>query len=893
MFYYQDSWQVSSVSPVFVLSSGGTRITLSGSGFSRRGDAQCRFGENLEPSIVTPTSYAYVISSEELICNVPPSGLQAGEFGSARVFLAASTNDFQWTGVSVNYVPVMVITFVRPRHIDEQGGQSLRIGGNNFPDLPGLACRFAGDSFGASVSALWISPTEVRCITPSLPPGKVLLDMTFNGKDFVAAPEMLEVEAKLTITAMSPLLGPKRGGTEVTITGTGFGSVYAIQDEKGTGHGLSCLFGDYAAFAIPASSEQITCYSPPGFDNSGMDKHGSVPVAIVRHHDDEAATVHSSRTVSTPFKFLYLRDMVLTAGKPDRGPSAGGTRVALTGLRDEVTFIRAAGVEPELRCRFGSVREITIFTTCRDEKGEASICCTSPPIVGNTLINATVSVSLNGGADFLPSKVQFYYYETPLIVSVSPSAVSVQGGTLVTLEGRHFPCTKKVECVFGSGSVSVEGTWVSSTILRCESPPHRIGFTTVSAVFNGLDVSPSAALLEYQEVLSISSISPSDAAVASGTEVTLLGTGFVNSSLLCFRWRVSSRDGFTVEPWYTSAVEFVNSTAAKFSAPYVAADDSEDVVVLELAISNNGLDFTRTDTTARLPIAGRPRVSDISPRYVSASGGVALSITGGGFVRTATSCRFGPRQLHDSSVSFTDDTVALIKAQVSNSTHLTCVTPEATPGKYFVEVVTGVRQNNASARNMSAASEAPDPRATAGFTIIHRYNLTSIEPMILPESGGIFVAIEGYNLTQTGLETCRFGGTKVVNATWWNSSLVTCEAPPTPPGVTAVELSLTAYEWMLVPVRVRFEPDRFVYSLTPTAGPSSGGSQVIVTGVGFADSSGGHYRAEFFCSFGGVEVSGRDSLKSAVQRITRRYIFAISRKTSTPLYLSLNLKGRP
>lgn len=761
--------------------------------------------------------------------------------------------------MSVNYVPAMAITFVMPRHIDEQGGQILSIGGNNFPDLPGLACRFAGGSFGATVSALWISPTEVRCITPSLPPGRVLLDMTFNGKDFVAAPETMEVEAILTITTMSPLLGPKRGGTEITITGTGFGSLYVKQAEKGSGHGLSCLFGDYAAFAIPASSEQITCYSPPGFVNSAMDKYGSVPVAIVRHYEDEAATLHSSRTVSTPFKFLYLRDMVLTTGKPERGPSAGGTRVALTGLRDEVTFVRAAGVEPELRCRFGSDREVTIIATCGDEKREESICCISPPMVGNMPINVTVSVSLNGGVDFIPSEIQFYYYETPSIVSVSPSAVSVQGGTLVILEGRHFPRTKKVECVFGSGSVSVEGTWVSSKILTCESPPHRMGFTTVSAVFNGVDVSPSFALLEYQEALSISSISPSDAAVASGTEVTLLGTGFVNSSLLCLRWRVSSRGGFTVEPWYTSAVEFVNSTAAKFNAPYVAVDDSEDVMVLELAISNNGLEFTRIDTAARLSIAGRPRVSNVYPRYVSASGGVILFITGGGFVRTATSCRFGPHQLHDSSVSFADDTVVLIKAQVRNSTHLTCVTPEATPGRYFVEVVTGVHQNNAS-----AALGALDPRATADFTVIHRYNLTSIEPTILPESGGLFVTIEGYNLTQTGLETCRFGGTKVVNATWWNSSLVTCEAPPAPPGVMAVELSLTGYEWMLVPVRVRFEPDRFVYSLTPTAGPSSGGSQVILTGVGFADSRGADHPAEFFCSFGGVEVSGRDF---AVQRM--------------------------
>ena len=841
--------------PAFVLSSGGTRITLSGSGFPRRGDIQCRFGDIDEPFRVPSSSFAFVLSPGQLICNVPPSGLQPGEFGTARIFLATPHNDLQWTGMSVNYVPEMAITFVRPRHIDEDGGQSLIVGGNSFPDLPGLACWFVGGKHSSTVPALWISSTEVRCLTPPLPPGKVLLDMTFNGEDFVTAPEMLEVKVKLTIKAISPLLGPMSGGTKVTITGTGFGSAYAIQEDIENDHGLSCFFGDFMALAVPDSSERVECFTPPGFGNSGADNYGSVPVAIVRHNEDGTMS-HSSQT-PTPVKYLYIRERVLTEGKPNRGPSVGGTRVVLAGLRDEISFVRAAGLEPEFRCRFGSDTKTAIILTYDSEKAEENVFCVSPSMVEENQ-TVTVSVSLNGGLDFMPSEAQFSYYETPEIVSVSPSAVSVHGGSIIALKGRHFPDSKGIKCVFGSDAVYVKGDWVSPTTLACVSPPYHMGFVSVSAAFNGVDVSPSTAFLEYREVLSILSIFPGHEAVASGSEIILFGTGLVNSSLLCLRWRHESHDGIAIKPWHTRPLKFVNSTAATLIAPRVAMDDDEDVAVLELAVSNNGLEFVRLNTTERLTIAGRPRVENIFPRYGSAAGGVVLSIIGGGFVSEATSCRFGSRQLYGSMDAFSYDVHALVDAGVRNSTYLTCVTPKAPPGGYFVEVLTGLRRVAATKRDEAAASQPPEPRATVGFTCIPNLNVTSIEPVIVPESGGTIVAIKGSNLTRTGLEACRFGGTHIVEAVWQSSSLVMCQAPPAAPGAIGVELSLTGVEWTMAPVRVMYEPDRFVYSLSPTAGPLSGGSVVIVKGVGFTASNGSDHSVGFSCSFGRLEVSGSD-----------------------------------
>lgn len=750
----------------------------------------------------------------------------------------------------MNYVPPMSIDSFSPGRIDEQGEHMILIFGKSFPDLPGLACRFGGGGTQSTSPALWSSSTLVRCLTPPLYPGRVVVEITFNGVDFVAAPESLSVATALTVMGISPRLGPVGGGTEVTVTGTGFG--FGNTAQKGLGNSaLYCLFGDSPAIATPSSAGSVRCHAPPGFGNSGANAYGVVTVTIAKRDEDGAFSGVSFSPERVDY--LYLRDSVLTRAVPDRGPSAGGTQVALSGLQDDISYVRAAGMEPDFRCIFGAVVNATMVLT-RDRDG-GDVFCIAPPMQMAVLSNATVSISLNGGADYFPSEAVFFYFETPAIGSVTPSTVSVDGGSIVTLEGLNFPASEGFECVFGPDSPAAEGTWISSTTLQCISPPHQPGFALVSAIFNGVDVTASTALLEFHEALSISSISPAHAAVTSGTDVTLRGSGFVNSSLLSLRWRVQPEEHSSPNVWYTSALKYINATAAKFSAPHHVKDGEEDDTVLELAVSNNGLNYVQVDGAVHIAIAGRARVLEAFPRYGSAGGGTVVSIVGGGFVPAVTSCLFGLRQFNGTGGALRDYPPMLVKADVRNSTHLTCVTPEVSPGNYFIEVVVGAREEQTA---LTTELRSWDPFATAGFTFFRRPSVITFEPAIFPESGGATISIEGFNLTHTGLEACRFGGGEVVDATLWSESLIRCQVPPASPGLVTVEVTLNGADWMVVPVRARYEPDRFVYSLSPSAGPLSGGSHVVVTGVGFANSTGTEERGVFFCSFGNLEVSYRD-----------------------------------
>lgn len=877
VFLFEDDAQVASISPVFVPSTGGTRITLKGSGFPRRGDLRCRFGEDIpadeqgSPNLPLPlTSYAYGVSAGELACNVPSPGLGPGESGSAHVFLSTAGDNFRPTNMFVNFVPEMEISSIFPRRVDELGGHNILLEGTNFPDLPGLACRLGGGgSVSSTASALWLRSTAVRCVAPPLMPGDVLVEVTFNGVDFVVAPQMLMVGTKLTVTDMVPLVGPISGGTNVIIKGTGFdvdgmtgGNSTTTADSV-----LSCLFGEsqISAGAIVISPGAISCRTPPGFANTGVNASGSVPVTVARRGDGGSIEVASVTT--TPLEFLYLREAVLTDVAPGSGPMVGGTRVRLPGLREEVSFVRAAGVEPDLRCRFGSATDAVVTTI--QEHGD-DFFCVAPPSLGaaNQTTSVSVTASFNGGADFLVSEAMFDYFETPAVVSVDPSAVSVKGGQTVVLEGRSFPeMDHGIKCVIGPDAQELEGVRVSSTVLQCVAPPHSPGFALVSATFNGVDVATSTALLQYREDLSITSISPAYAAVTSGAKVTLRGTSFVNSSLLSLRWgRHSSGNSSSNAAWYTSPLDFVNDTAVTFTAPYVATDDGGnegDSVELRLEVSNNGLDFTTAEDSLQFKIAGKPRVQDAFPRFGHGIGTTVVTIVGTGFVPAATSCRFGSRErISITGANIIDELFDLVPADVRNSTHLRCAVPAEADqhiGEYFIEVVTGAAATGDDAlATPRVGHEYVDPLATAGFTFIAAAGVTAVEPNVLPESNIADVTIEGYNLTHTGLEACRFAGETVVGAKWWNASAIRCQAPHFPPGSVSLELTLNGgAEWLTVPSGLLYEPDRFVYSLSPSAGPLSGGSLVMVTGVGFAASSSGKDAAPgtVYCSFGHLEVS--------------------------------------
>ena len=99
-------------------------------------------------------------------------------------------------------------------------------------DVAGLGCRFGDGVLNEltgeiePVPALWVSASELRCVTPAHAPGSVSLALTANGgADFSAGAQgeaTVRFVSQLALLSVSPASGPVTGGTMLTLRGTAF-----------------------------------------------------------------------------------------------------------------------------------------------------------------------------------------------------------------------------------------------------------------------------------------------------------------------------------------------------------------------------------------------------------------------------------------------------------------------------------------------------------------------------------------------------------------------------------------------------------------------------------------------------------------------------------------------
>ena len=172
---------ISRLEPETGLVSGGTPVTLEGSGFAEVGRegvrAVCQWevpGPDPREVLVTQAS---VVSDSTLACISPP----AGQPGSARVSVFANdvnvANDADMT-LLFDYKMRAVVSELVPAHGQPLGGTRITVVGDDFVNDSGLSCRFHPVSIGGKsvvemtnevdVPAEFVSTTEVRCLSPAL-----------------------------------------------------------------------------------------------------------------------------------------------------------------------------------------------------------------------------------------------------------------------------------------------------------------------------------------------------------------------------------------------------------------------------------------------------------------------------------------------------------------------------------------------------------------------------------------------------------------------------------------------------------------------------------------------------------------------------------------------------
>jgi hypothetical protein len=595
--------------------------------------------------------------------------------------------------------------------------------------------------------------------------------------------EMLEDRiTPTTVTGLSPTFGPAFGTTPVTITGTGFTGVTAVD------------FGTTSVGFTPVNTTTITTVSPAGT--------GVVNVTV---------TAASGTSPITPAdEFTY--GPTVTGLSPTSGPAAGGTPVTIIGTG----FTGATSVN------FGTAQVTNITVVSAN-----SVTAVSPP--GSGVVDVTVTTPA-GTSPPSPAD-QFTYPNVPTVTLISPNSGTAAGGTTVTITGTNFTSPATVDF----GTIPATNVTVLSPTQVTAVSPAGSGVVDVTVTASG-SMSATSPADQFTYGPTITSVSPRSGPLAGNTPVTITGTNLSNVTAIAFGTTqvtssffdtgtqifVNSPAGMspgTVDVTVTNPVGTSPTSPADqftYSAPAAPAPTVSSISPTAgpptggTTVTITGTNFTMTSTvdfgtipatnvqfvtsnelTAVSPAGSgvvdvlvttsggtsapspadmfsyKPTVTSVSPRSGPVTGGTEVAITG--------------TNLSDvTAVDFGSTPAAAFSSQ--SDTLLLAISPAAaSAGVVDVTVTTGGGTSATSTADQflfGAAVGAVAPR------------VTSISPAFGSPGGGTLVTITGIGYDQTNPALVFFGTLAATSVTVINTTTI---AATSPAGTGTVDVTVTTF----------------------------------------------------------------------------------------------------
>ncbi|HEV8063505.1 MAG TPA: IPT/TIG domain-containing protein, partial [Acidimicrobiales bacterium] len=633
------------------------------------------------------------------------------------------------------------------------------------------------------------------------------------------------------VTGVSPGSGTSAGGTTVNISGSNFTGATAVH------------FGTAAATSVKVnSSTSISAVSPAGL--------GGVDVTVT--------TSKGTSLTSDADRFVYVAPAppVITGLSPASGTQEGGTGVTVGG----------SGFTGSTSVKFGS-------TPAKSFKvlSDSQLVALSPAGSGvvDLVITNRVGTSAQTSADeysYLPGPPN-----GPVVTAVDPSAGIA--GTVVTVSGSGFSGATAVH--FGSTAATAMSV-VSDTTITAKAPAETgsdspVDITVTTPV--GTSATDGADQFSYVGAPVISSLSPATGSPVGGYQVSISGSAFTDAT----------------------AVDFGSTPATSFT---VGGDSS---ITATAPVGSGTVFVrvkTPAGTSAETPSAkfvfGAPTVSSVSPTNGSPQGGYSATISGTGFTG-ATAVDFGSKAATDVVVSSDDSLTATVPAG-GGTVNVTVTTAAGTSAKsqadHFVYVgtptitgvspgegptsggnlvtITGTSFTGATAVDFGsrAASDVtvqsdgaltavvpagtgtvdikvtvPTGNTSASPPVTYTYvpvpTVTAVSPNTgLAAGGGPTVNITGSGFNSATLVS--FGPNGTGSFTVNSDSSITVTPPGSPSGAGPVDVTVTNPGGISATSSAdvyTYEALPSVTQVYPDAGPTSGGTSVVITGTGFTPST--------------------------------------------------------
>ena len=495
-YTYTGGPQITSITPAFGPDSGGTIVTIVGTGFAG-GTLAVSFGG----VVVPPADFSQPLgfSDTRIIAKAPPgAGTQQITVSITIPPLGTFVSPYT-TAANFTYTTGPIIHTISPNNGPVTGGTVVTINGTGF--LGGATVKF-----GANLSAnvLVDSSTSIRAVAPA-GAGNVDIVVTVNG---VPSPNTAADNFSYTgptITLVTPNGGPIAGGNQIAVKGLNFTS------------GMTVKFGSVVVApdkVIFVSQNEITV---------------TVPVsATAQSVDIRVTTISGESPIVFEDLYTYTNGPIVDAVNPNSGPTTGGTIVIITGKNFTAGLTVSFGGANVENLNVNSATQITVLT---------------PPVAGASVRD--VRVTKGGDTSPINNNAKFNYLAAvPIITTLEPNTSSTFGGQEVTIIGAGFSgavCPGAVK--FGTVPAS-SCSVVNDTTMKAVSPPNISGQTVVTVTTtNG--TSEIAANFTYK--------SPSSGTGGTGgtggTAPPAPGPAGTITYTLTFRWTLltwSGRDGIAI-----------------------------------------------------------------------------------------------------------------------------------------------------------------------------------------------------------------------------------------------------------------------------------------------------------------------------------------------------------
>jgi hypothetical protein len=400
-------------------------------------------------------------------------------------------------------------------------------------------------------------------------------------------------------------------------------------------------------------------------------------------------------------------------------------------------------------------------------------------------------------------------------LTANSGTLQVASGGLYTLSGGSTLTSSSTATLgvtangtSGTGGITGPGVSLAGTlaVTTVGSPALGSTFTPipgpVTGTFSALSFGPRAYAVTYPSgSVLLTTTAPFTAAATAFSPHQDIPTGAVQVASVgsaangtgTYSATVNWGDGSAVQ---AATVTIIASTGTVVAPTHTYAHAGTFTVTATVA-NTDGTTLVTTESVVVPPLA----VTHISPSSGPMTGGTKVTVTGSGFTG-ATKVAFGK--------------TAGKSLTVVNDTTLTVVSPAQAPGVYAIRVTTPA---------------GTSPAVTADqYTAIGPV-VTAISPTGGPIKGGTTVTITGRGFT--GATKVAFGKTAGKSLTVVDDTTITVVAPAEAPGAVAVRVTTPDGTSAAVAADLFTYVGPAVTAISPTSGPSKGGTTVTITGSGF------------------------------------------------------------